>query len=82
MMWGWWFPGIFVMVVCMALMWMMMGHGMFGSRSRESERQTRDTPERTLDNRLASGEIDVDEYQRRRDELQRTRTSDSESARR
>ena len=80
MFWGW---GIVFMVICMvAMMWMMRGHSMFGSRSRESERQTRDTAERTLDNRLASGEIDVGEYQRRRDELQRSRTSDSESARR
>jgi uncharacterized membrane protein len=79
MFWGW---GIVFMVICMvAMMWMMRGHGMFGSRSQESERQTRDTPERTLENRLARGEIDVDEYQRRRDELQRTRTSDNGSAR-
>ena len=80
MFWG---VGIFFMVIFMAvMMWMMMGHGMFGSRGRESERQTRDTPERTLDNRFARGEIDVDEYQRRRAELQRTRTSDDGSTRR
>jgi uncharacterized membrane protein len=80
MFWGW---GIVFMVICMvAMMWMMRGHGMFGSRSQASERKTRDTPERTLDNRLARGEIDVDEYQRRRDELQRARTSDNGSARR
>ena len=80
MFWGF---GIVFMVICMAvMMWMMRGHGMFGSRSQESERQTRDTPERTLDNRFARGEIDVDEYQRRRAELQQTRTSDDGSARR
>jgi len=73
MMWGW---GIVIMVICMVLMARMMGHGMFGSRSHESERQTGDAPERTLDNRLASGEIDVDEYERLEDALQRTHKAD------
>ncbi len=71
MFWGF---GIVFMFICMVvMMWMMRGHGMFGSGGHASERQRPDTPERTLDNRLASGEIDVDEYRRRRDELHRTR---------
>jgi uncharacterized membrane protein len=74
MIFGW---GILVMIICMALMaFMMRGHGMFRSRSHESERQGRDEPERVLDKRLASGEIGVDEYERRRDVLHRTRKSD------
>jgi uncharacterized membrane protein len=72
---GWWWPGIVVMFVfmvfCMVMMARMMG-GMLGSGSHESERHGSDVPERTLANRLASGEIDVDEYERLRDALQRS----------
>jgi len=71
---GWWWPGIVVMfifmVFCMMMMARMMG-GMSDSRSHESERHGPDVPERTLANRLASGEIDVDEYERLRDALHR-----------
>ena len=76
---GWWWPGIIVMavfmIVCMVMMARMMSHGMSGSRSHESERHRRDVPERILANRLASGEIDLDEYERLRDALQRTADS-------
>ena len=71
---GWW-PAVMVMgvfmVICMVMMARMMGHAMPGSHTRESERHGPDVPERILAQRLASGEIDVDEYQRRRDALQR-----------
>lgn len=77
MMWGWWFPGIFIMAFCVVMMVLMMGHhGSHGSGTHETGRHGRDAAERTLDNRLASGEIDVDEYKRLRDALQRARTSD------
>jgi uncharacterized membrane protein len=70
MMWGW---GILVVAFCVVMMVLMMGHhGSHGSRS-----HGRDTAERTLDNRLARGEIDVDEYERLRDALQRARTSEA-----
>ena len=71
---GWW-PVILVMgvlmVVCMVMMARMMGHTMPGSRTRDSERRGVDVPEGILAQRLASGEIDIDEYERLRDALQR-----------
>jgi uncharacterized membrane protein len=69
----WWPIGIVFMIFCVWMMGrMMMGHGMFSSRSDESERPGPDGPERILANRLASGEIDVEEYERLRDALNRT----------
>ena len=71
MMWWWPFGAVF-MIVCMVMMFRMMGAcGMSGSRSYESERERPDA-ERILANRLASGEIDVEEYERLRDALHRT----------
>lgn len=67
---GWWW--VTFMVVCMALMMLMMVSGGFrgsrwlswcglgGRRQRGPQR-----PEQTLADRLARGEIDVDEYERR-----------------
>jgi uncharacterized membrane protein len=77
---GWWWPGIMLMavfmIVCMVMMArMMMSHGMSSSHTENAERHWRDVPERTLANRLASGEIDIDEYERLRDALQRTTDS-------
>lgn len=74
MMWG----GGLIMAVfvafCVVMMFrMMVGHGMSGSRSYESRRDRPDA-ERILANRLASGEISVEEYERLRDAL---RTSES-----
>ena len=71
----WWPIGIVFMIpfmiVCMWMMArMMMGHGMFASRSHESQRPGPDVPERILANRLASGEIDVEEYERLRNALE------------
>jgi hypothetical protein len=67
MMWG--FGGL-MFVVCIGFMiWMMMGHGGHGTMGHDmmgghgdAENPRTDTPERILANRLASGEIDVDEY--------------------
>jgi uncharacterized membrane protein len=71
----WWPIGIVFVIVCMVMMGRMMGHGMFSSPGHGSEGQGPDVPERILANRLASGEIDVEDYERLRDELQRTRES-------
>lgn len=71
--WGW---GLVIlgMLMCVAK---MMSH----SRSRRAREpgetnvdapERADAPERILAKRLASGEIDVEEYQRLRDTLQRT----------
>ncbi|HEX9359004.1 MAG TPA: hypothetical protein VF933_35005 [Streptosporangiaceae bacterium] len=78
--WGsgyhWWWAGLVVMavfmVVCFAVMALMMGHGrmstcmggMFGSWRQHSGRHETDAPERILDERLARGEIDIEEYRR------------------
>ena len=70
---GWW-PVIMLMgvlmVICMVMMARMMGRAWPGTR-RESERHGPDAPERILGQRLASGEVDIDEYERLRDALQR-----------
>jgi uncharacterized membrane protein len=64
MMWGWgagwWVVGAAFMVICMLMMGRMMGRGHSG----HGEHGLRDDPERTLAGRLASGEIDVEEYSR------------------
>ena len=71
MMWWWPFGAVF-MIVCMVMMFRMMGAGgMSRSRRYESARERPDA-ERILANRLASGEIDVEEYGRLRDALHRT----------
>ncbi len=75
---GWWPVALVmgvVMILCVAMMARMMGHGMSGSRGDESERQDPGVAERILANRLASGEIDVEEYEQLRDALRRTRES-------
>ena len=70
-MMSWWPFGAVFMIVCMVMMFRMMGgRGKSGSRSYESERER--PAERILANRLASGEIDVEEYERLRDVLHRT----------
>ena len=71
---GWW-PVLLVMgvlmVICMVMMARMMRHAMPGSHTRDSERHGSDVPERILAQRLASGEIDTDEYERLCNALQR-----------
>lgn len=71
--WGWWGPGVFFMIFCMGMMmWMMMsdGHGSHGSHTGESHGLG--SAEQILAERLARGEIDIEEYDRRLAELQRT----------
>lgn len=73
--WGWWGPGVFFMVLCMvAMAWMMMGHGheARGSRSGASHGQRPGGAKGILAERLARGEIDIDEYERRMAALQAT----------
>jgi uncharacterized membrane protein len=64
-----------VMIICMVLMARMMRHGMCAPPRRRAERDELLTPERLLANRLASGDIDPDEYKRLRDALERTRST-------
>jgi hypothetical protein len=52
------------MAICMVMMARMTMHRVPGSRTGRSEPDRREAPERMLANRLASGEIDVDEYER------------------
>jgi uncharacterized membrane protein len=69
MMWGsgWWLVGVVVMIVCMVVMMRMMGHG---GHSRGTHDEGRGA-EGTLADRLARGEIDVDEYERLLEVLRR-----------
>ena len=66
------------------MFWMMMGRGMMGRGMMGHNRETHgpmehghrddreDVPERILANRLASGEIDTDEYERLLATIRRT----------
>ena len=77
--WGWWGPGVFFRVFCMVMMaWMMMGHGhgADGSHTSESYGHKPGEAERILAERLARGEIDVDEYERRLSALRGTTALD------
>lgn len=77
MMWGsgWWIFGALFMVICMVVMArMMMGHGVHRGHGGTQHGEP-DSAERTLDNRLARGEIDIEEYERLRETLRRTDTT-------
>jgi putative membrane protein len=79
MMWGWgggwwWLVGAGFMVVCMLMMGRMMG-GMGHGHSGHGGHGRSDDPERTLADRLARGEIDVEEYERLLAALRRTNHS-------
>jgi uncharacterized membrane protein len=64
---GWWLIGAVFMVFCMVMMSRMMGgHGGHGGHGGS------DQPERTLADRLAKGEISVEEYERLLGVLRRT----------
>ena len=79
--WGW--LALLGMLVCVAMMVTMMRHGTSGTTRRTTSPQE-DAPERILAKRLASGEIDVEEFERLRDALQRTNspTEDAGESRR
>jgi uncharacterized membrane protein len=77
--WGW-ILIIGVAMVCVAMMArMMMGHGASGRMGPADDRDE-DAPERILARRLASGEIDVAEFERLRDALQQTSNSTADAA--
>jgi uncharacterized membrane protein len=79
--WGWIVVIGVAMVVCMAMMARMMGHGAWGRRWPSGNRdEDQDPPERILARRLASGEIDVAEFERLRDALQPTSNSTTDAA--
>jgi putative membrane protein len=67
--WAWWWPGLLLMIVCMVMMVRMMGHGGHGSHA--GERRGPAGAESVLAERLARGEIDIEEYERRLAVLQR-----------
>lgn len=79
MMWwndiGWW-PALFVgafMIMWLVMIVRMMGHGMHGSRKGESHAHlSGEGPVQILAERLARGEIDIEEYERRLAALHRT----------
>lgn len=80
MMWGggwWWVGGLFV-VICMVLMFRMMGHGMTGHGGRGHEDSasggtngSRTDAEHILEDRFARGEITEEEFETRRRVLER-----------
>jgi uncharacterized membrane protein len=85
MMWwsnGWWGWVLVVgagMVLCMAMMARMMRHGTWGRMWPSGDRDE-DTPERILARRLAGGEIDVQEFERLREALERSSRSTADAA--
>jgi uncharacterized membrane protein len=71
---GWWLLGAAFMVFCMVMMVRMMGmgHSGHGGDSEHGGHDRRDDPERTLADRLAKGEIDVEDYERLLEVLRRS----------
>jgi uncharacterized membrane protein len=78
--WGWILVMGVAMVVCMAMMARMMHHGGSGGFMRQMSNRHEDVPEQILARRLASGEIDVQEFERLRNALRRTSASPAEAA--
>jgi uncharacterized membrane protein len=77
MMWGcgagWWVIGAVFMVACITMMGRMMA-GMMG-HANSGGQGWRDDPERTLADRLARGEIDIEKYNRLLETLRGTHSS-------
>lgn len=71
--WGWpWFLVVaLAMLFCMAMMARMMRHGRTGG-TQQGSAPNETSAERILAERLARGEIEVEEYRRLRDVLRRT----------
>lgn len=76
---GWWW--ILVMAICIVAMSRMMGHRGHGGHpghgghAGHGGHGSDDPAERTLANRLASGEIEVEEYERLREAIGRTEST-------
>ncbi len=68
---GWSWLGVLMVVLCVVMMARMMRGGMHGGHHGHREDHRPDGPERILAERLASGEIGVDEYSRLLETLQR-----------
>lgn len=84
MMWGsgWWILGAVFMVFCIVMMSRMMSHGAaghgdhaHGGTGRGDRADGGPDAERTLANRLARGEIDVEEYERLLETIRRNDSS-------
>lgn len=67
--WGWWGPGVLFLIVCMFMMVRMMSHGhrrgSHGSHRGQPAGHRAGEAERILAERLAQGEIDIEDYERR-----------------
>jgi uncharacterized membrane protein len=77
--WGWILVMAVAIVVCVAMMARMMQHGASRHRGPAGDPDV-DAPEAILARRLASGEIDVEEFERLRDAFRRTSTSTAVAA--
>lgn len=75
--WGWWLLALPLMIMCMVMMGRMMGrhHGSHATDGSGATRQ-RSGAESILAERLARGEIDIAEYERRLTVLQPTNEAD------
>ena len=76
--------GAAFMVFCMVMMVRMMGmgHSDHGGESGHAGPRWGDGPERTLADRLAKGEIDVEEYERLLEAMRRGDKSPADGAKR
>ena len=79
--WGWWWLALPLMIMCIIMMGRMMGHGhghRQGSHETHGGRTAGDGSgaKRILAERLARGEIDIAEYERRLAVLQPTNEMD------
>lgn len=65
--WGWWWLALPLIILCMVMMGRMMGHrhGSHGTHGGGASGQGSGGAERILAERLARGEIDIEEYERR-----------------
>jgi uncharacterized membrane protein len=78
--WGWIVVMGVAMVACMAMMARMMRPGGSGGFLRRMGNGDEAAPEQILARRLASGEIDVQEFERLRNALRRTSASPADAA--
>ncbi len=79
----WAFWEVIVMWVGMVAFWGLIVwaiYALIASVTRRPPEERGDEPHRILDQRLASGEIDVDEYQRLRDALDRPTVTDGRAS--